>query len=137
MTEEVKQLFKKMSLTDIQPKIRSELIIILEEEYIYEDGLKLQDVFEQVLGTFYKLYPPNTGIKYAYTDNIELMFKKTYENVSREFVRKDNIEMFSKLCANNIFMLKYALGADIKTYDDNNNFSFGVGVGSVYDKEND
>ncbi len=135
MTEKVKQLFKKMSLTDIQPKIRSELIIILEKSYIYEDGFKLQDVFEQVLGTFYKLYP-NTGIKYAYTDNIELMFKKTYENVSREFVRKDNIEMFSKLCANNIYILKYALGADIKTYDDNNNFFFGVGVGCVYDKEN-
>ncbi len=44
--------------------------------------------------------------------------------------------MFSKLCANNIYMFKYALGADIKTYDNNNNFSFGVGVGNVYDKEN-
>lgn len=42
--------------------------------------------------------------------------------------------MFSKLCANNIYMFKYALGADIKTYDNNNNFSFGVG--NVYDKEN-
>lgn len=124
-----------MSLTDIQSKIRSELIIILEKSYIYDDGLKLQDIFESILKTFYKLYP-NAGIKYDYTDNIELVFKKTYENVSREFVRKDNIEMFSKLCANNIYMFKYALGADIKTYDNNNNFSFGVGVGNVYDKEN-
>lgn len=123
MTEEVKQLFKKMSLTDIQSKIRSELIIILEENYIYKDGLKLQDVFESILETFYKLYP-NAGIKYDYIDDVELMFKKTYENVSREFVREDNIEMFSKLCANNIYMSKYALGADIKTYDNNNNFSF-------------
>ena len=53
--------------------------------------------------TFYKLYP-NTGIKYNDTDDIELMFKKTYENVSREFVREDNIEMFSKLCINNIYI---------------------------------
>lgn len=33
-------------------------------------------------------------------------------------------------------MFKYALGADIKTYDSNNNFSFETEVGSVYDKEN-
>ena len=46
MTKEVKQLFKKMSLTDIQPKIRSELIIILEGKYIYKNGFKLQDVFK-------------------------------------------------------------------------------------------
>lgn len=135
MTEEVKQLFKKMSLTDIQSKIRSELIIILEENYIYKDGLKLQDIFESILKTFYKLFP-NAGIKYDYIDDVELMFKKTYENVSREFVREDNIEMFSKLCANNIYMSKYALGVGIKTYDNNNNFSFGVRVGNVYDKEN-